>query len=332
MVDIKGKKILLIGIDFYDYEKSIIKILEQKGAQVYYFSSYINTYATRILERLKLNSLSKRLIEKEIEQRIDNQPVDIDYLLIIKADNFTRKHIQSLKEKYPGTPVVLYFWDSLKRMSNSELLLQEFPVILTFDRPDAERHRLLLRPLFFRGSENKKTEIKYDISFVGADHSIRYNILRKLAPVLDEYNVKYKFILITGKLKYFLNRYMWHTIKKGDEYLFCTKRLSYNEYVEISDSSNAILDISHPLQDGLTMRSIETLCLGKKIMTTNRDIENYDFPKSLYYVLDISKIGNPTDFLKTPPTERFNSEKYTLESFVEELLSHLVINGRTFGE
>jgi hypothetical protein len=41
--------------------------------------------------------------------------------------------------------------------------------------------------------------------------------------------------------------------------------------------SRVILDIQHPAQEGLTMRTIEMIGAGKKLLTTNREVISYDF-------------------------------------------------------
>lgn len=42
-------------------------------------------------------------------------------------------------------------------------------------------------------------------------------------------------------------------------------------------SSAVVIDIHHPSQHGLTMRTIEAVGLNKKIITTNADIKKYNF-------------------------------------------------------
>jgi hypothetical protein len=55
-----------------------------------------------------------------------------------------------------------------------------------------------------------------------------------------------------------------------------TKR-SAAEIVDVVRSSRAVLDIQHFKQTGLTMRTLETLGAGKKLITTNPDVKEYDF-------------------------------------------------------
>ncbi|MEK5777604.1 lipopolysaccharide biosynthesis protein, partial [Acinetobacter nosocomialis] len=49
------------------------------------------------------------------------------------------------------------------------------------------------------------------------------------------------------------------------------------EIVELYAKSNIILDISHPGQSGLTMRTFEAIGAGKKLITTNTNIKEYPF-------------------------------------------------------
>ena len=58
------------------------------------------------------------------------------------------------------------------------------------------------------------------------------------------------------------------------------KNLSMNSILDLYKESNVILDIHHPLQNGLTIRTFETLGAKKKIITTNEQIKKYIFYNS----------------------------------------------------
>ena len=53
--------------------------------------------------------------------------------------------------------------------------------------------------------------------------------------------------------------------------------MSQEEIISLISKSKAILDINHPSQVGLTMRTFETLGANKKLITTNENIKIYDF-------------------------------------------------------
>lgn len=321
VIDVKGKNILFIGIGFYDYEQCILHNLESRGAFVSYFSSDIYVFGKGPLHRIGLHQLATKLVSKKLERQIINQPLNIDLIIIIKGYNFLNNHAALLRKRYPKSPVVLYLWDSLDRLYNKELLLTLTANIFTFDRKDALKYNLSLRPLFARSiTRNVKENYKYDISFVGEDHSIRYQVLQSLIPEFDRLGIKYRFILTTTKLWKFIGIYITRRINKLDADLFRTQTIPYQEYLQLLDDSNVILDISHPKQSGLTMRTIETIGMGKKILTTNGEIAYYNFPKEMFHVIDTVKPQIDLIFLKSHFFSKYDVSNYTLDKFVDDIL------------
>jgi hypothetical protein len=55
------------------------------------------------------------------------------------------------------------------------------------------------------------------------------------------------------------------------------KSLSLSQVISLYEKSNIILDINHPSQRGLTMRTFEALGAKKKLITTNENIIHYRF-------------------------------------------------------
>ena len=109
-------------------------------------------------------------------------------------------------------------------------------------------------------------------------------------------------------------------IDKND-FSYISKKSS--EIRDILLSSNVVVDIQHPRQTGLTMRTIEMLGLGKKLITTNADIRNYDFynPRNIL-VIDRDNPVIDEDFIRTPYEEIDEDirKRYSLEGFVREII------------
>lgn len=321
MIDFKSKHILFIGIGFYDYELIIKDYLEKKGAIVYYFSSVFHSWQKKVCIRIGQEKLASKWSSNHVLDQIRKAPDNIDFILIIKAEDFRKEHVEAINEKYPYVPKTLYLWDSLVRLPNKDLLLDYFSNILTFDRRDAERYNLKFRPLFSRKIRKPNlSEVKYDLSFVGFMHSMRYDVLRYLRQHLDKENICYMFVLTTGRFNKWYNIKVTHKVRKEDADMLLTEPLPYDDYLNILSHSNVILDISHPKQSGLTMRTIEALCFGKKLLTTNEDIVNYSFNKSQFQVLNLEK-GIDLSFLRDRNMAESDMRKYTLEQFVEDLFS-----------
>jgi hypothetical protein len=60
-----------------------------------------------------------------------------------------------------------------------------------------------------------------------------------------------------------------------DEFEFSP--LPAGEVARVLWESFAVLDVEHPRQRGLTMRTFETIGAGKKLITTNTGIRDHDF-------------------------------------------------------
>ena len=100
------------------------------------------------------------------------------------------------------------------------------------------------------------------------------------------------------------------------------KPKSSKELSEIVSESKVILDVNDIKQQGLTIRTLETLLAGKKIITTNADIINYDFynPENVC-VIDREHIQIPKNFFekKYVPIEYKILKKYTAEGWVRDV-------------
>ena len=95
---------------------------------------------------------------------------------------------------------------------------------------------------------------------------------------------------------------------------------------EIYSRSSIILDIEHPNQQGLTMRTLESIGAGKKLITTSKSIQHYVF----YNTNNIAIINRDAcdhqidsrfcDCTYQEPDESVY-EKYTLRGWLKEVLS-----------
>ena len=95
-----------------------------------------------------------------------------------------------------------------------------------------------------------------------------------------------------------------------------------DEIIELYAKSNVILDISHPGQSGLTMRTFEAIGAGKKLITTNADIKNYPFYNSNnIYVISRSQIILDRKFFfeKYNPLNQELYDKCSIDGWIEDI-------------
>ena len=100
------------------------------------------------------------------------------------------------------------------------------------------------------------------------------------------------------------------------------KPKSASELSNIIKNSKIILDANDINQQGLTIRTLETLLSGKKMITTNSDIANYDFynPNNIL-IVNRDEISIPDNFFESDyePIDEEVLNKYTAMGWIKDV-------------
>ena len=131
----------------------------------------------------------------------------------------------------------------------------------------------------------------------------------------------YLYLFLPSKLVYFYNKLFNKAYRKVHISDIHFTSISADEVRRIYDTSRCILDVEHVSQRGLTIRTIEMIGMGKKLITTNTGSTQYDFynPSNICVIdRDNPAIG---DFWDKPyqPIPDAVIARYSLESFVREI-------------
>jgi len=79
------------------------------------------------------------------------------------------------------------------------------------------------------------------------------------------------------------------------------RSISYQKILQLIEKSDSILDLLSNPEDGLSLRAMESLFFGKKLITNSLRIAEYDFYKSEnIFIIGKDDIEHLPDFLKTP--------------------------------
>lgn len=324
------KNILLISPVYFNYYKEMISSLENMGAIVdWYDERPSNNFFVKSILRVNENLIKSNLesyYDKIIEKIKDKR---YKYILIIKPEGIPVSSINKIKKMNPDAKVVMMLWDSIANNKAAIEKIKYADKVFSFDKNDCEKYKLTFRPLFYieKYSDIANSKVKYeqDLLFVGTVHSDRYKILMNLKNKLEEQGHScYFYMYIPYKIFYRVRKVLFNEFSGSsiDEFKF--KPLSQGEIVDLVRKSRVVLDIQHPKQTGLTMRTIEMLGADKKILTTNNDIINYDFYNKDNIQLvdrDISDLDFRffhTKYNKVPKEIKHN---YSLESWLLELLN-----------
>lgn len=320
------KRVLFIGIGFYDYDLIIQQAIEKLGFEVDYFCETPKTITYTISNYLKIRSISNRIKSKHSILIATKCKENYDFIFVIKGDVITPESLEIIRQKNKTAKTILYLWDSIKRMSNYKKIESYFDTIYSFDRVDSlNDNKLKFKPLFYR-SEYKRDEnnhsFLFDLFFIGWAHSDRATLLQKIASILEEQKLKVKFFIFVGKMSYYISK----SIRTVDS-MTIRKPISPKAVVKYSTNSRAVLDLAHPLQTGLTMRTIEVLFgINRKLITTNKDIANYSFynENNILIInrenLEIPKSFFEKDFIPYPKEiiDSFFIENWVKDFFYED--------------
>lgn len=326
---LNGKRILLFAVYTFNYQNIICDKLKELGAEVFLYDerSVSSAYEKALL---KINpyifkNKTKRYYSEILKKHEGEQ---FDYILFIKCDMPDQSVLREIKIAFPDAKLCLHVWDSIENIPHILEKVDLFDHCTSFDRKDSEDYSTFkFRPLFFADEFRKTHEVdqyKYDVSFCGTIHSDRYRILKSISKQCESNNMKYfGFHYLQSKFVYYIYKIFKREYRNNRISDFDFVKKTSIEVSQIIEASRCVIDIHHPRQTGLTMRTIEMLGMKKKLITTNLDIENYDF----YNTNNICIIDRKNPVLEesffNKPYIDINKEileKYSLKSWIYDVL------------
>ncbi|MCG3705712.1 hypothetical protein L5F43_04335 [Aliarcobacter butzleri] len=326
-MNLSGKTILLLAPRFFGYELEIKKELESFGAKVIYFDERPkNDFFTKVFIRLNLKSFISKRIEdyyKNIIETIKDE--NIDFLFLIAPETIDIKTIKDIKLQHKNVKIFSYFWDSIKNKKTALDYLDISDKYFTFDSNDMKiNEKIEFLPLFYiKDYENiskEQSSFEYDVSFIGTIHSDRYKAFKEIEKQLRNRGLSiYFYFYSPSKILFFFQKLLKKEFKNIDKNDISFISLKKDDVLQIVKKSKAIIDIHHPLQNGLTMRTIEILGSKRKLLTTNKDIINYDFfNKNNIALFDRDNPVVDFDFLekKYIDIDKIIYEKYSLSNWI----------------
>lgn len=317
----------MIAPQFYGYEERIKSQIEKEGAKVYLIYENIDriSFFYRFIY-VYLKPMKNKVIAQYYKRKIERLPQNIDCIFIIRGSSLTKEVLERIKKKYSGVPLYQYQWDSVESNPNAINIAELCERNFTFDFADSDTYQWRYRPLFFcedKGIKNREI----DISFIGTLHTKRLQIVKQLMEFCKENQYTNFLYLYCNKLIYLKKKYIEH----DDKYQGLAdgnvkfKSLSLEETNKIYGKSKVVVDYTAE-QTGLTMRTIESIGNGCKLITNNKYIQNTDlyYPENILLYTGVS-FDIPKTFVEEP-CKRLPLEirkKYMLENWVREIFGEI---------
>ena len=321
-----GKKIILVAPKFFGYDCIIEKALTDAGADV--FRIIDRPFNVALLNAITkvLTGLVSTLLNNYYLTQIGRYQDSADYVLVINGQTLSRKTIQHMREKHPNAKFILYMWDSIENRPGVKGVINFYDESYSFDPESAKRYNLKFRPLFY-GPVDKGKSIKskhrYLMSFIGTVHSDRYAILRSLS---RNFSVPecYWYLYLQARWLYWWKRLSDSAFRGSMIDDFYYDAISNSEVQQVFDSSEIIVDIEHPKQAGLTIRTFEVMRAGKKMITTNKKVAGYDFfDYGNICIIDRSCPLVPNEFIQRPfkPYSAAILHHYSVDGWLAEIFN-----------
>lgn len=187
--------------------------------------------------------------------------------------------------------------------------------IWTFAKVDSEKYGFRYGETFYNphllkltGKENRESK-QTDVLFVGTDKG-RKIYVNELENILTNEGIKCDFRIVDNFKSLFYTGY--------------SREVSYLDLCKLICNSKVILDVVQEGQYGLTLRIMEAILFGKKVITTNKYLaKDEDFSSNEnIYILDKYNFRGLKSFILKPviPYSENLKQKYSFYSWMERLL------------
>ncbi|WP_298424934.1 hypothetical protein [uncultured Kordia sp.] len=310
------KKILIIAPFAFGYTAHIQKALQQYNhidAEILYLDKpafhYKSTFhkAQNFFSKLILGkNLKKTFVTDRIKASVKALGKQ-DEIFIIRPDVLNDDLLGFIKDH--ANKFIAYYYDSTRRFPRKVDIIPLFDKVYSYDRLDVEKYNLeLLTNYIFEESNHQEFDYQF---FNISTNDYRFPLLENLAKYLKENKWTYNIQVYNGS-------------KMPAEHVeIITTQKSITEVSELIQKAKIIVEIQRTEQVGLSFRIFEALGHRKKLVTTNKDIVNYDFyhPQNIL-VVDENNIQIPEDFVNSPYMEIDDKilSKYRIENWAQSII------------
>ena len=240
-----------------------------------------------------------------------------DYCLIIRGDlipEFVIKHARSISNK-----LVDFQLDGLSVSSKILDYQKYFDRIFVFDPEDVKRHpsfNLVFLPNCYFGETDFTQPSEIDLLYIGQFIEKRHQQLFSIHNYLESQQMHYSSYTSLYQGRDFIplhHKILHHKIST-----------TYQENIDFVKKSKTLIDFKRDEHDGLSLRFFEAMQYGKKIITDNFSVKNYDFyhPNNIF-VTNYVNLEGLVDFLQSPyqslPSELV--EKYSFKNWINTILN-----------
>ena len=268
----------------------------------------VNNYPIKADEENFKNFCKKSL--KNLPQK------KFDYCLVIRGDlvpEFVINHARSISKK-----MVDFQLDGLSFSSKILDYQKYFDRIFVFDPEDVKRHpsfNLVFLPNCYFGETDFTQPSEIDLLYIGQFIEKRHQQLSSIHNYLESQQMHYSSYTSLYQGRDFIplhHKILHHKIST-----------TYQENIDFVKKSKTLIDFKRDEHDGLSLRFFEAMQYGKKIITDNVSVKNYEFyhPNNIF-VTDFVHLDGILEFIQKPyhPLPETLIEQYGFKNWIKVIL------------
>ncbi len=262
--------------------------------------------------------LKSKLLLNALEQQIAAAGV-ADYALFIRGDIYSPEFLTAVK-RHVRHSMVNYQWDGLDRFPDIKTCANLFDKLYVFD--PADLHKGLpcfpATNFYFDHNLTPHDQASRNLYFVGLHDPKRTPSILTFVEAAQKYELSLDFSIGHQTLSpQALRSHYPETI-----HTFIGTR-TFEDNLKAAQRAGVLVDFKTAAHNGLSFRAFEALGYRKKLITTNADIQKYDFyhPDNIF-IWDGQHLDGLDAFLAKPlhafPPELY--EKYSFGNWIRYIL------------
>lgn len=231
--------------------------------------------------------------------------------IIVWDPLITKRFLFRLKSEYPNAQINYIYWNMVGKCNHLQPNnIPDYVRKWTYDNYDSNKYNLRLYTTYpyYRKYIRIHKSNEIDVLFIGKDKG-RGEFLLDLERRMNAIGLKTKFI-ITKTSRFSRNK------------SFYSPEISYEEVCDLISRSRSVLNVIMDNQEGITLRDLEYVFQGVKLLTTNTKICTHPIfnPNNVFVIKD-KYIEGLDVFLKTPmePINDNLKEHHSFDSFIREI-------------
>ena len=253
--------------------------------------------------------------QQQIAAQLAQHP-HYDHALFIRSDIYPEHFLRQVKQK--SHQMVNYQWDGMSRFAAAQSQIALFDRFYAFDPNDiAHNPKLLPATSFYFDHLPPAPTTHPSIYFLGAHRRDRIAPIVQFCQHAEQAGWALNFQIARDGAQNIEQHYPVSNIQFHNG-------ISYQQNLDYARSSRILADFVISTHKGLSLRTFEAIGYRKKLITTNVEVQKYDFyhPSNIF-IWDGKTLDGLDQFIATPYQEIDPAirEKYSFGNWIRYVLN-----------